>query len=333
MKTLSFIIFLSLSLSLQAKKIKVKFGTAAPPGTPWADMLDDIKKRVTEESSGQIKIKNFLGGALGGELEIIQKIRRGNIQGGGVTLAALASVIPELDVLEIPFLFKGQEEADYILDNVLFDKFAEILAKKDLILVTWAENGWRSIGHKSRAILTPADMKNVKIRSQESKVHLAFWNNMGASPVPIALPEVLPALQTGVVKSFDNTPLFLLAAEWHSTIKHFSLTKHIYQAAAVVYSKKFWDKLSDENRKILLGPGKKLAIDVRKGVRELEQSLLGVLKESGVKVHTLNDQQRNAFEKVMHNQVDPLLRGISGEAKVIYDLVQNGKDQFQKVKL
>src|SRR5690606_30465507 len=121
-------------------------------------------------------------------------------------------------------------------------------AAKDFVMVTWAENGWRSIGHKSKFLKAPADLKGVKIRSQESKVHLAFWKKLKASPQAIAVPEVLPALQTGVVEAFDNTPLFTLAADWQTAIKFYSVTEHIYQAAAVIYSKRFWDKLSEEDR-------------------------------------------------------------------------------------
>ena len=102
MKFLILCSFLLISNPLLAKKLSVKFGTVAPSGTPWADTLDEIKKKVDKESKGEIKIKNYLGGQLGGELEILNGIRRGRIQGGGITSAALGSVIPELNVLEIP---------------------------------------------------------------------------------------------------------------------------------------------------------------------------------------------------------------------------------------
>src|SRR5690606_15524763 len=113
---LIFIAF-SLLLSTQSRaQLEVRFGTIAPQGTPWADSLEEIKQRVAEESKGKIKIKTYLGGQMGGELEIMQKIRRNSLQGGGLTSAAMASIIPELDLLEVPFLFESSEEADFILD-------------------------------------------------------------------------------------------------------------------------------------------------------------------------------------------------------------------------
>lgn len=330
MKT--FILLAGLLASSFSHALDVKFGTIAPAGTPWADSLEEIKTRVNAESKGQTKVKVYLGGQLGGELEIMQKIRRGNIQGGGLTCGAMASIIPELDLLEVPFLFESSEEADFILDNYLLEPFTKLFEKKGFVMITWAENGWRSIGHKTKLIKTPADLKGVKIRSQESKVHLAFWKKMQAAPVAIAIPEVLPALQTGVVEAFDNTPLFTLAAEWQSAVKFYSVTDHIYQAAAVIYSKKFWDGLKPEDKKILMGPGNGLAKGIRGNVRKLGQSLMDVLKESGVKTYVLTAAEKEAFKKASAGLAEDAVKQIGGEASKLYALILEGKKAYKAKK-
>jgi TRAP-type C4-dicarboxylate transport system substrate-binding protein len=322
------ILLLCLNFS-SVQAVKVKFGTVAPAGTPWAQTLEDIKKRVKKASKGKLKVKTYLGGQLGGELEILQKIRRGNIQGGGLTSAALASVLPELDVLELPYLFESYEEADFVLDNYLFDIFEKLFLEKDLILVTWAENGWRNIGHKDKAILKPADLLGEKMRSQESKVHLAFWQALKASPQAISTAETLPALQTGVVKGFDNTPLFTLAAEWHTAIKHFSVTEHIYQPAAIVYSSRFWKKTSDSDKKILLDKGRDLAPESRTSVRALGGELISVLKGSGITVYELTVTQKTAFKNVLRPLHREMVKSIGGNAQMIYDLIQKAKKEFK----
>lgn len=326
------ILFLSICLNVSAKELTIKFGTIAPAGTPWSDSLEEVKNRVAKESNNQTKIKVFLGGQLGGELEILQKIRRGNIEGGGLTCAAMASIIPELDLLEIPFLFESSEEADFVLDNYLLTPFTKIFAAKGFIMVSWAENGWRSIGHKNKFIKTPADLKGVKIRSQESKVHLAFWKKMMASPVAIAIPEVLPALQTGVVEAFDNTPLFTLAAEWQTAIKFYTVTNHIYQPGAIIYSKKFWDKINENEKKVLMGPGNGQAIVIRNNVRKLGSSLLDVLKESGVNTYTLTTVEKDVFIKASEGLAQQAVKDIGGEATQIYALIQDGKRAFKAKK-
>lgn len=327
-KILSIAIVLScISSSSFAKKIK--FGTVAPAGTPWAQTLEDIKNRVKKKSEGKLKIKTYLGGSLGGELEILQKIRRGNVQGGGLTSAALASVIPELDVLELPYLFESSEEADYILDNHLFEIYNDLFKKKDLVLVTWAENGWRNLGHKSKGIKKPSDLAGEKMRSQESKVHLAFWKALKASPQAISVPETLPALQTGVVQGFDNTPLFTLAAEWHTAIKHFTLSGHIYQPAAIVYSARFWDKTSEEDRIILLDRGRALAPESRLSVRALGDELVSVLKSSGITVYELSKSEKQVFKDILLPLHSKLVTEIGGDAKKIYDIIMKAKKEFQ----
>ncbi len=325
----AFILLVSFNVSAN---ISIKFGTIAPAGTPWADSLEQIKNRVAQESGNKIKIKTFLGGQLGGELEIMQKIRRGNIEGGGLTCAAMASIVPELDLLEVPFLFESSEEADFILDNYLLEPFTKLLEAKGFVLVTWAENGWRSIGHKTKLIKSPSDLKAVKIRSQESKVHLGFWKKIQASPVAIAIPEVLPALQTGVVEAFDNTPLFTLAAEWQTAIKFYSVTNHIYQPGAVIYSKKFWDKLNASDKKTLMGPGNAQAKDFRVSVRKLGESLLDVLKESGVTTYNLSASEKEAFKKASMGLAEQAVKDIGGESSKIYALILEGKKAFKAKK-
>ena len=232
----------------------------------------------------------------------------------------------------MPFLYHSKEEAYFKQENNKQQTFRKLFEAKGFIMVTWAENGWRSIGHKTKLIKTPADMKGVKIRSQESKVHLAFWKKLGASPAAIATPEVLPALQTGVVESFDNTPLFTLAAEWQTAIKFYSVTNHIYQPAAVIYSKKFWDGLNAEQKKTLMGPGNEQAKEIRTAVRALGESLIEVLKDSKVQVYNLNASEKEAFRKVADGIAQEAIKSIGGESAKIYALIQEGKKAFKAKK-
>ena len=329
MKNLLLILCLMLSPIAFSKDVIVKFGTVAPAGTPWADTLDEIKKRVDKESGKSIKIKTYLGGQLGGELEILNGIRRGRIQGGGITSAALGSVITEMNVLEIPFIFNSYEEADYVLDNFLLEPFKELFEKKGLIFVSWAENGWRNIGLKNKMVKKPSDLKGVKVRSQNAIPHMEFWKKVEANAVPIEVPEVLSALNTGVVEGFDNTALFTLAAEWQTAIKHFSITEHIYQPAAVVYSSKFWKKMNEEQRKILMGPGNKMAPPSRAAVRALGGELTEILKGMGINVYKLSESERGEFKKVIGDLQKEIVAKLGGDSKKIYDLILKGKESFK----
>ena len=330
MKNLLVTLLLVTSLNVAAK-VKVKFVTVAPAGTPWANVLDRIKGEVNTNSKGKIDLKVYMGGQLGGELETLRKVRSGSIQGGGFTSGALGSVIPELNVLEIPYIFENNEEADFILDNYLFKPFAEMFDAKGMVLVAWSENGWRSIGHKSIAVKSPKDLAGEKMRSQESPVHLAFWKAMKASPQALPVTNVLESLNTGVVNGFDNTPLFTMAAEWHTQIKHYSITNHIYQPGAILYSKKWWDnKLDDGQRKILMGKGNEWAPDSRVEIRAMGDELVATLGELGVKIHNLSTSELKAFKDVLIPLQLNMVKELGGRSQEVYDLIQKGKKEFKK---
>lgn len=148
-------------------------------------------------------------------------------------------------MLEFPSLFHSLDEADHVLDQVLFKPYSDLLAAKGLTLQSWNENGWRHIGIKDKPILMPGDAKGIKASSQPSPIHLRMWKTLGTNPVAISVPEVLTSLQTGVVEGFDNSPLFTTATSWHSAIKHSVLTQHMDQPGAVVRNKAFLDMPED----------------------------------------------------------------------------------------
>ncbi len=293
-------------------KLVVKIASVAPANSPWSNILEQIQSQVEKQSNGEIQVKIYMGGQLGGELEIIQGLRRGRIDGAGLTVASLASVLPELDVLELPYLFDNSEQADFVLDEFLFPKLKELFYSKGLVFVSWSENGWRSIGLKSKLVKNPSDLVGVKVRSQESKVHLAFWKALKANPVPISTPDVLPSLQTGLVQGFDNTPVFSVYAKWYSEIKFFTLTEHIYQPGVIVYSKVMWDKLSLKQKNILMEKENALAAKARQKIRSLVQQQLNTLKDFHIEVYALTPAEKESFKKALKDVPDQVIKNIAG---------------------
>ncbi len=280
---------LTLSLAsspAQAKaEFTLKFVTVAPADTPWANQLTTISKRIEKESKGRIDVKLFKGGTLGGEVETIRALRRGRIQGWGGSTASVAegARLPQLMLMELPFLFRNFKEADYILDKVVHDDYVKILAKKNFVMAQWHENGWRNFGSK-KPLNTLADLQKSKMRSQESPVHLAMYKALGVQAESIPVPEVLGALKTGMVDGFDNTLLFASAAGWHEGIKHYIISRHIYQPAVILYSKKFIKKLPPDLRKIVLGDEAAETKKGRDGVRKMREALVAIFKAAKIKV-------------------------------------------------
>lgn len=274
----------------------VKFASVAPEGTPWTDQLTAIKQRVEKESSGRIKFKLFPGSMLGGEVETIRKARRGQIQGWGGSTAAIAEglALPELQVFELPFMFESDAEIDFVMDQ-MFDLMSLKLKEKGFVLAYWHVNGWHSLAART-PIRTPADLAGLKMRSQESPVHLEMFRAFGAQPQTLPVPEVLSALQTGMVDGFSNTPLFTAATGWYEGgIKYYSLTNHIYQPAAIVYSADFFATLPPDLQKVLIGDRAYETKLGRESVRAMTPELLQMFRDNDIEVIEVSAAERKAF--------------------------------------
>ncbi|MBL4688018.1 MAG: TRAP transporter substrate-binding protein [Nannocystaceae bacterium] len=312
--------FIGRSAKADDPEVVVKIATVAPAGTPWAALLMNWKRAIKKQSERRIKVKTYLGGALGGELQAAEATKRGTIQIFAGTAGALASAVPELNCLELPYLFPTEKKADNILDNVIREDLERLLWDRGYKLLFYSENGFRSIG-STFPVETPADLKGRKMRSQESDVHLDSWRAMGASPVPITVTEVLSSLQTNVVDGFDNTPLFAFAASWYQAITHFTLTKHIYQAGLVVASRKFWETLPDEFKTIIMGDPAKLAKKGRRGVRAIGGMLEANFEGAGVQLNRLTADQRKLFAANSGEVWDKFRKSTSSDGKALLDKI------------
>lgn len=298
--TISIALFLvALGLAMPAfadEQYVLNLGTVAPPNTPWGKQLKSMKKRIEADSGGRIKVKLFMGTA-GGENSIVRQTKRGELQAAGVSTAAMASSVPEMNVFELPYLFSSGEQADKVIDNHLYAPVQELLRTYGFELYMFAENGFRDFATKGKCIKKPEDLADLKMRSQESWVHEETYRALGGNPVRIAVPEVLSSLQNNNVQGFDNTPLFAFATSWYQATDHWTMSDHIYQPAVIVYNKAWFDKLPEDLQKILLADREKETKYGRDLVRKLHPKLVQNLKAAGLTVCELTPEERAVFAK------------------------------------
>ena len=316
--------------TLHAKKLKVRGGTVAPEGTPWEQQMKHSKKHMRKASDGKIKMKVYFGGQKGDEKSLVRQVKDGRLEMYGGSTAALATEVPEIQVLELPFIFADNDEADFILDKYLYKPVSEIVQKYGYVMYQWAENGWQNVGLTDGFVKSPADLAGRKIRSQEAPVHLLTWKTMGASPTEMPVSEVLPALNTGRVDGFAQTALYTFAAGWYRGIKYYTLTRHLYQPGAIVYSKKWFDKTPEDLRPILLGNHESDAANGRKGVRRLEPGLIQNFKNYGIKVYELNPKERAAFIKSARKVRDEYVKTATPGAKNLIEIIDKAKKAYKK---
>lgn len=317
-------------VGLFAQDYKLKLGSVIPKDSPWEEGVNEWIKMVDQRSGGKAKIKTYLGGQLGGEVEMIKSIAMGTLEAGAFTTAAIAEALslPQLQVFELPFLFNSDEEADFVMD-AMFVNMSQLMASKGLVMVMWGTNGWRSFGTKMKPVIKPADIKGLKMRSQESEVYINFYKTLGATPVPISTPDVLVSLKTGMVDGYDQTPIFSVSTGWVTACKHFSLTKHIYQPGAIVISKRFFDKLPDNIKSAILCADSRAELQKksRSLVRTDDNEVLNTCESNfNVKITKLTEQQRDEFKKA----VQPVYTTM--ESKITKAVMQQVSGELVKYK-
>ena len=290
----------------------MEIGTTAPSGSPWAAQLKRFKKDVEARTQHRLKVKLRLG--RGNERSMTRRVQMGSLQAVAGSIGGMSSIVREVNVIESPYLFEDYDAIDRALDNAEVTKqFSKLLAKRGLVFGIWGENGYRSYFSKQK-IRKPADLKGIRFRSQESLVHIETYEAFGASPVPIDVGNTLMSVQTGVVDGFDNTPLFATAGSWYQGLKegerHLFLSRHIYQPAALVYSKKWVDTLPKDIQVAITTVDQELVDWGRSQVRIMIPVLLKNLARYGYEVYEPTPKELAPFKEVQKNTPDKVAKEI-----------------------
>ncbi|MBT6435182.1 MAG: TRAP transporter substrate-binding protein DctP [Deltaproteobacteria bacterium] len=314
--------------SMASAKVKAKVCTVAPEGTPWEQLTKKVKKIIRKESSSELKIKVYFGGAKGGENECIAKVHANELQMYGGTLSAMNKYAPALEVFDLPFLFKNSAQADFVLDKYATPIVSKLLEKGGLVLYMWAENGWHNIG-ANKFIKKPSDLAGITIRAQPSKVHPLTWSTLGAVPVELSTEQVTDGFRDKKVVAFGQTPLYTFAANWQPHITHYTLTQHLYQPGVLVWSKKFHDAQTKEIQKFMHLDPQALAEEGREGVRKLEPQLIENFRSYGIKVYQLTPAEKKAFATKAKDVFKIYRSKASPEAKQLLDVIEKGRKAFK----
>jgi len=328
MKVLLLLGSLFFAFPASAEDLSLKFGTLAPDNTPWSRLLQDFKKNVEEKSAGKVKVKIYLDGKQGDERAMLQKMRFGQLTGGGFSTGGMAAVVPELQILELPFLFDNNAESDYVMDKVLLPDLQAALEKKGLYLFCWAENGWLDFGTSVHPIKSAKDFEGLKMYAQESDVSIETVKALGAQAQVLAVPEVLGALQTGLLNAFMTTPIFATGAQWFTQAKFWTDSNHTYQPAAVVFDSKFWAKVPDDLKKTMLDMKDQLQISARKNVRGIDEELYRGFREQKIEITTISKEDRAELRKKTAKVADVLIQK-GAFPREWYERVQRALGEFR----
>jgi TRAP-type C4-dicarboxylate transport system substrate-binding protein len=288
----------------------------------WLAYRDAVEKA----SGGSITMKMLIYGELGAEENLVQGIRRGRVHVANWSGAVAATVVPEMAVLYAPFLFDDYAEADFVMDNYLFDAYAKLLAEKDVHFLVWDEIGFGQVW-ANVPIITPADAKGRRFRVSSSDAAQLFAQALGADVIPLAFTDIISSLQTGLIEAGETGAVMYVRSGIAGQAKHITLTDHNFATSIIVLRKSWLEDLPEDQRKVLTGSWVPLSTS-RQWVREEVAGDLAQAEERGFTVHRLSKEQRAAWREATAVVTRQLIDRIGGEAQRIYDIALEGKKAY-----
>jgi tripartite ATP-independent transporter DctP family solute receptor len=288
-------------------KMTIKYGHVAPPFHGQSKGVDAFAKYVSEKTNGEIEVKTFPFGQLGAERSMAEQVQAGTLEMASITTAVMQNYVPQMAVMDLPFVFPDRKTAYAVIDDPEWQKkIFGYLPKKGFIGIGWTENEIRDITNSKRPIRKPEDVAGLKIRVMESPVYIDTFKQLGASPVGIPFPELYSALQQGVIDAQENplyTSILIKATE---ITKFATKTQHIVTECVQIVSADFWEKLKPEQQKIFREAAA-LALKVNReetakdfnNLPKLGISIDEYCKQNGVQVIELTAAERKAFAEAV----------------------------------
>ena len=280
--------FSATAQDIQARTIK--FPSASQKGHPQVMGVEYFADLVAKKSGGKLAVKSYPGGALGPDAQVVSAMQGGNVEMNVMNASLLAGQIKEMAVFDYPFLFANVKEADAVADGPVGRKLLDKLQERGLVGLAYWDLGFRQVHTAKKPVRSADDIKGLKMRVIPTAQYVDFMNAIGANATPLPYTETYGALEQGAIDGMTNPLLNIVSEKFYEVTKHVTLTNHMYTPQAVIVSKKFWDKLSATEQKILQEAASETALYQRKVAREEATKALAELKKHGMQVHELTSQ-------------------------------------------
>jgi tripartite ATP-independent transporter DctP family solute receptor len=273
---------LGVTAGAEAQTREMTMGNVNPAKHGTTQSAQQFVDKLGELSGGKIKVTHHHSGALGGEREVGQNVQLGTVDFSPMTTAPLSTLVPEMSVFQLPYIFRDYQHVYAALDgsDVIRAYYGPILEKKGLKLVGFFAAGYRGIyGH--HPINSIADVKGKKIRVQEDKILVATFKALGMISTPIAFPEVATALQTKVIDFAEGGINTYYHNKFYDIVKNVADVRHTHQAVALIMSKASWDKTDAAGKKAIMDAAKHAEQWNRKFILDEDKSIQAQVKEKG----------------------------------------------------
>jgi TRAP-type transport system periplasmic protein len=269
--------------------------TAQHPYGVGAQKFADLLK---ERTKGRITATVYTDSQLAkGEREMVEALQQGTIDIYVGSTGPVGNFSPSMNILDIPFMFRDAAHVDKVLDGPIGQALLADLEKHKLKGLAFWENGFRHLTNSKAPAKTPDEVKGLKVRTMENRVHMAAFKAAGINPTPMAFAEVYSALQQKVIDGQENPVAVIYASKLYEVQKYLTLTGHVYSPAPVIISLAKWQRVPKADQDIILATAVEVAKFQRKLNRDEEAGKVKDMESKGFIVQ--KDVDMAAWQKAM----------------------------------
>ena len=305
-----------------------RVGALSSPGDPFDVLWHQFAEDVTNESGGALEAELFVRGEVGGEEALMLAVRRGRVEVSIFTTSGLSAIIPEMALLMAPFMFSGRDEADFVFDNFLWEPMSELVAEKGLTVLGLADEGFLSVFSVS-PLKTPEDLVGYRMRARQVPSSPLFLGALKADVVGLTYPELIPALQTGLVQGAEAGIMTYASYGLAPVAPYFTLTRHAY-SSGVYAANTAWLNGLDNDLRMAVHRATPKPETMRRLVRARNAADLARADADGFFVYRPTPDELEQWRRVTAPVAGRLVQQIGGRSQEIYDIIQRGKAAYAR---
>lgn len=276
------------------QKLVLKASDVHPAGYPTVEATEHMGEKLLQATGGRLSLQMFAAMQLGGEKEAIEQAQVGAIQLARVSVGALGPVVDDLNVFNLPFLFRNTEHMQHVIDGPIGQELLDKVTNNpqaQLVGLCWMDAGARSMYDSKRPLRSIADLKGLKMRVIGNPMFVDMMNALGGNGVAMGYDQVFSALQTGVIDGAENNPPSFVFDNHYQVAKYFTLTEHLIVPEILVFSRRTWDSLSANDRDLIKASAREAQSEERKLWTDYEQKAFDRMKQAGIEVVQIADKK------------------------------------------
>ena len=277
------------SLSAQAREFRAS--DIQPSGYPTVEAVRHMGQLLAERTNGRLGVKVYPNGTLGQERDMIEQVKIGGLDMMRINSAGLNNFVPETIVPVLPYIFRSKEHMHAVVDGPIGDEILGAMEEQGMIGLAFYDNGMRSVYSAGKPIRTIDDVQGLKIRVQQSDLFVAMMQALGANPTPMPSGEVYTGLKTGIIDAAENNIPTYNSLRHFEAAKYYNLTQHSMSPEVLVFSKRIWDTLPEDDHKLIRQAAKDSVPHMRKLWEEQEVKARQTVEAGGAEIITVENKQ------------------------------------------